>query len=193
MVELRRSLAREIGLLLAVRLDPSGTFLHQLPFEPVGRGEREIVYAALATGISPVGKACFLGDLASCRSLVGLIESPDAVSVWSEPVFWPERPPWTTVSFPKLVARRLLLDVALEVGGDGTYGRIATTSGSGVEQRLTAAARVEGDTLIARWREAVLNARPKTQAVGAFEGLAALVWVLGLVFLATRSSRWRSA
>jgi hypothetical protein len=187
-VEFRRSLAREIGILLAARLDPSGTFLNSLPFEPLGKQEREIIYSALATSARPVANACFLGDLVSCRSVIGLIQPPEAPLVWYEP----EVPSWSAASLPSLFARQLLLDVALELGGDGTYARVSSSGRSGVEEKLSGAAGVEADTLISRWREAVLNARPKTQAVVAFEGLAALAWVLGLALLATRSSRWRS-
>ncbi|MGD2155087.1 MAG: hypothetical protein PVG79_17615, partial [Gemmatimonadales bacterium] len=73
-----------------------------------------------------------------------------------------------------------------------TYARISTDNGSNVEERLAAAVGVEPDALIARWREAVLDVRPRTQTVSGWEGLSALAWVLGLAFLATRSSRWRS-
>ncbi len=89
-------------------------------------------------------------------------------------------------------ARLMLLDVARELGGEGVYARIATSSGPGVEERLATAVGAEPDTLIARWREAVLDARPWTQTVSGLEGLTAIAWIIGLAFLATRSSRWRS-
>jgi hypothetical protein len=219
------SVQRAIGRLLALRLDPDGSFIAELPFEPLAKGWREGVYAALATADSRSARYCFLGDLASCRDLLGLVQLSEPVTVWYTPeerrrlvsrIGWRGNSAlWrscveegsddacldllrsveqeTLTPLSRLTqARRMLLDVALELGGEGVYARISTSSGSAVEERLAVAVSAESDTLVARWREAVLDARPRTQMVSGLEGLAAIAWIVGLAFLATRSSRWRS-
>jgi hypothetical protein len=219
------SVQRAVGRLLARRLDPGGMFIAELPFEALARGWRERVYVSLATADSRSAKFCFLGDLASCRDVLGLTQPADPADVWYTPeerrrlvsrIGWrgnsrlwrscvEEGSDEACLRFLRSVeaetlaplgaarsARRVLLDVARELGGEGVYARIATSSGSGVEERLAAAVGAEAGTLIAHWREAVLDARPMTQTVSGLEGLTAIMWILGLAFLATRSSRWRS-
>jgi hypothetical protein len=220
--EMEGSVHGAIGRVLAARLDPDSSFIRELPFEPLARGWREAVYVALATADSRSARFCFLGDLESCRHLLGLTELSDPVTVWYAPEErrrLVERINWygataarrscveegsddacleflrtvqlkTRAPLP-LEARRMLADVALEIGGEGTYTRISTAGGSAVEERLALAVGVEADTLLARWREAVLDARPRTQTVSVLEGLSALAWMVGLALLATRSSRWR--
>jgi hypothetical protein len=221
--ELEGSVEGAIGRELAARLDPDSSFIRELPFQPLARGWSDAVYVALATADSRSARFCFLGDLDSCRDVLGLSDLSDPLSVWYAPEErrrLVERINWygatdtwrscveagsdeacfeflRTVQPEKraplpVEARRMLLDVALAMGGEGTYARISTDNGSNVEERLAAAVGVEPDALIARWREAVLDVRPRTQTVSGWEGLSALAWVLGLAFLATRSSRWRS-
>lgn len=222
------SFQRAVGRLLAQRLDPDGSFIAELPFEPLERGWLWQVHVALATADSRSARFCFLGDLASCRDVLGLKQLAEPVAVWytseerrrlvsrigwrGNSALWrscvEEGSDEACLTFLRSVeletlqpmqpgalrwARLMLLDVARELGGAGVYGRIATPSGPGVEERLAAAAGAEPDTLIARWLEAVLNARPRTQMLSGLEGLTAIAWIVCLAFLATRSSRWRSA
>lgn len=220
--EMEGSVHGAIGRVLAARLDPDSTFIRELPFEPLARGWSEAVYVALATADSRSARFCFLGDLASCRDLLGLTELSDPVTVWYAPDErrrLVERINWygATAAWRSCVeegsdqacleflgpvqpesraplpreARRMLLDVALALGGEGTYARISTSAGPSVEERLAVAVGVVPDTLIARWRETVLDVRPRTQVVSGLEGLSALAWMVALAFLATRSSRWR--
>jgi hypothetical protein len=221
--EMEGSVHGAIGRVLAARLDPDSSFIRELPFEPLARGWAEAVYVALATAESRSARFCFLGDLDSCRDVLGLSDLSDPLTVWYAPEerrglvgrinWYGATDVWRNcvdeglddacLEFLRTVrpearaplpidARRMLLDVALVMGGEGTYARISTSSGSSVEERLAAAVGVEPDTLIAGWREAVLDVRPRTQAVSGWEGLGALAWVFVLAFLGTRSSRWRS-
>ncbi len=91
-----------------------------------------------------------------------------------------------------------LLWVALEMGGPGAFERLrapapagAATDGFLLRPRLAAAAGVPADSVAAAWRARVLAARPERGSVGGVAGLAALLWVYLLAFLATRSTRWR--
>jgi hypothetical protein len=165
MSELQDSVPVAIGRLLAVRLDPDGSFIGELPFEPLAAGWRGAVYAALATADSRAARSCFLGDLESCRGVLGLIETEDPLSLWYTPEERRRLATRVNIGGQKKTrciegesddaclellrsvgegslaplppdGRRMLLDVALELGGEGTYGRIDTSGGSSIEERL---------------------------------------------------------
>jgi hypothetical protein len=88
-------------------------------------------------------------------------------------------------------ARGSILQVALEIGGDGALGRLARSAAPTMGARLSVAAGVPSDSLIARWRERILAAAPAQVILTGATGGTALVWVLLLAFLALRSTRWR--
>lgn len=88
-------------------------------------------------------------------------------------------------------ARESLLRVALEVGGDGALGRLASSGTRSMGARLSAAAEIPRDSLIALWRERILAAAPAQVILTGATGGTALVWVLLMTFLALRSTRWR--
>jgi hypothetical protein len=90
-------------------------------------------------------------------------------------------------------ARESILRVALEVGGDGALQRLARSEGRSVGDRLAEAAEVPRDSLIAVWRERILAAAPEQVVMTGSTGGAALLWVVLLVFLSMRSTRWREA
>ncbi len=90
-------------------------------------------------------------------------------------------------------ARRLLLWVALEAGGPGSFDRLVADPGMPTADALLAASGLSAEELTSRWREQVLAARPDTYSgLGASAGLA-LFWFLVFGALALRSTRWRPA
>ncbi len=86
--------------------------------------------------------------------------------------------------------RVTLAQHALVVGGDGAYGRLYRAGGT-MEERLTAAARVPGDSLIASWRAVLVDSAGHPTAVSWPLGLAAVFWAMAFSALALRSTRWR--
>ncbi|MDH3290636.1 MAG: hypothetical protein OEO20_14680 [Gemmatimonadota bacterium] len=89
-------------------------------------------------------------------------------------------------------ARESFLRVALEVGGEGALGRLARSEAPATGGRLSAAAGVPRDSLIALWRDRILAAAPAQVIITGATGWTALAWVLVLAFLALRSTRWRN-
>ncbi|MGD2155178.1 MAG: hypothetical protein PVG79_18070, partial [Gemmatimonadales bacterium] len=83
--ELEGSVEGAIGRELAARLDPDSSFIRELPFQPLARGWSDAVYVALATADSRSARFCFLGDLDSCRDVLGLSDLSDPLSVWYAP------------------------------------------------------------------------------------------------------------
>jgi hypothetical protein len=86
--------------------------------------------------------------------------------------------------------RVTLVQHALVVGGDGAYGRLYRDGGT-IEERLTAAARVPGDSLIASWRAALVDSAGHPTAVSWPLALAAVFWAMAFSAMALRSTRWR--
>ncbi len=60
-----------------------------------------------------------------------------------------------------------------------------------MEERLTAAARVPGDSLITSWRAVLVDSVGHPTAVSWPLGLAAVFWAMAFSALALRSTRWR--
>ncbi len=87
-------------------------------------------------------------------------------------------------------ARRMLVNAAVELGGDGAYARLIEAEAATLEQRVAAAARLAPDSVLAAWRSAVLSSRPQRSPVTGTL-LWTAVWVVVLGFVATRSTRWR--
>lgn len=90
-------------------------------------------------------------------------------------------------------AHRLLVHVALRIGGRDAYGRLLADSSVALGERLAAAAGVRLDTLVLRWRADVLAARPAAVTLPRWGVPVALGWILLLGGCALRSSRWRVA
>jgi hypothetical protein len=99
--------------------------------------------------------------------------------------------PLSTLRPLSSAARTLLAEVALRLGGDGSYSRLIASQQPTLEGTLSEAARVPPDSLISAWREAVLLSRPREVALGALFGFSTLAWVVVLGAMATRSTRWR--
>lgn len=88
------------------------------------------------------------------------------------------------------VQRRNLVQLALTLGGTNAMERLLMTEGS-VERRLSAAAGIPADSLLAIWSSRVRNTMQAPDNMSFSIAGAALGWILVCGSLAARSSRWR--
>ena len=77
------------------------------------------------------------------------------------------------------------------MGGDGAFARLNSDPDASIRDRLLLAAGVPADELMARWREQVLEARPDSQAGLLLSPVSLVFWILLLLALSMRSTRWR--
>jgi hypothetical protein len=89
------------------------------------------------------------------------------------------------------IARQTLVVSALRLGGREAYHRLLAHPEASMAERLSQAAGVPLDTLLARWRSEVLAARPAPVALPPFGPLVGLGWTVLFGLCALRSSRWR--
>ena len=97
-------------------------------------------------------------------------------------------------SLPRLLApaaRTLLVREALSVGGRDAYRRLVAQPEASIDTRLSKAAGMNIDSLVVRWRERVLAARPVPLTLPWWASVAAIWWTAFFGFCALRSSRWR--
>lgn len=97
-------------------------------------------------------------------------------------------------SLPRLLAtpaRMSLVREALRAGGRDAYRRLVAHPEASMDTRLSSAATMNIDSLVARWRKVVLVARPVPLTLPWWAGVAALGWTAFFGFCALRSSRWR--
>jgi hypothetical protein len=88
-------------------------------------------------------------------------------------------------------ARLLLVREALRAGGRDAYRRLVARPGAPIAGRLASAAGMDIDSLVVRWRNAALAARPKPLTLPWWAGFAAIGWTVFFGLCALRSSRWR--
>jgi hypothetical protein len=88
-------------------------------------------------------------------------------------------------------ARLTLLETAVRIGGAGTFQRFFATPKGPMGRRLATAAGVSGDSLVGRWRNDVLAARPTPVPLPPWGAWVALGWVIVFGTCGLRSSRWR--
>jgi len=88
-------------------------------------------------------------------------------------------------------ARVLLVREALRAGGRDAYRRLVANPRAPIADRLSSAAGIAIDSLVVRWRNDVLAARPRSLTLPWWAGLAAIGWTAIFGFCALRSSRWR--
>jgi hypothetical protein len=88
-------------------------------------------------------------------------------------------------------ARRSLTATALELGGEGAYGRLLDDAVTGPLQRLTAAAAVPFDSLLSAWHARVITARPRPTTITRLAGWTAFFWIIAFAAIGARSTRWR--
>lgn len=95
--------------------------------------------------------------------------------------------------FPPLdaEARGVLLDLTVLQGGRSTFQRLLDGRDTAMGPRLAAAARIPEDSLVARWRAAVLRARPAPVSLPPWGAWFALGWTALFATCGVRSSRWR--
>ena len=172
-------------------------------------------YIDLATSSLGIANRCFEGDRAACKSTLwlDLSETPNvdwyplgeaqmlarlssrlasrecAAGVSDEACR-----SWLTAQPPMppldLAARQQLFRLALSIGGDGAVSRFLAPADN-VEARLEAASGTDLDDLTAQWIERVLTAPPKPNALPARSASMAAVWIIALLAITSRSSRWR--
>lgn len=99
--------------------------------------------------------------------------------------------PWSHRGALGPPARQALLALALEMGGPGAFETLRASAPGPMGERLARTAGVPVDSLLTRWRNAILAARPQTVAVTAAGGWTALGWATLLGLMALGSSRWR--
>ena len=88
-------------------------------------------------------------------------------------------------------ARLLLVREALRAGGRDAYRRLVARPNAPIAARLSSAAQMDIDSLVVRWRNGVLTARPVPLTLPWWAGVAAIGWTAFFGFCALRSSRWR--
>ena len=123
---------------------------------------------------------CTAGDLGECDGLLDdyLARHPSAeFRLWSVP-FGPD-------------VRASLLWYALTRGGAGAWGRLLAHADDEPVAALEAASGLDWNALLREWRAWVLQSRPVRQAGLGAHALTGAAWVLLLIALAARSTRWR--
>ncbi|HEY3221964.1 MAG TPA: hypothetical protein VGJ80_14635 [Gemmatimonadales bacterium] len=88
-------------------------------------------------------------------------------------------------------ARLALLREALRSGGHEAYARLVADPHAPIATRLASAAGMKLDSLVLRWRQRALAARPAPLTLPLWAGIAALAWTAVFGCCALRSSRWR--
>ena len=88
-------------------------------------------------------------------------------------------------------AIRGLIRVALEVGGDGAFGRFVATDSLSAESRVLRTVGVPIDSLLGVWHARVLAARPEPTIASPLALWGALAWFVLFAGMALRSTRWR--
>ena len=84
-----------------------------------------------------------------------------------------------------------LIRVALEVGGDGAFGRFVATDSLSAESRVLRTVEVPIDSLLGIWHARVLAARPEPTIASPLALWGALAWFVLFAGMALRSTRWR--
>ena len=85
----------------------------------------------------------------------------------------------------------LLVRDALRAGGRDAYRRLVARPSAPIGERLASAAGMDVDSLVARWRNGVLAARPKPLTLPWWASFVAIGWTAFFGLCALRSSRWR--
>lgn len=116
---------------------------------------------------------CIADDDAAC---VQLLRTVTTSSLWSS---------------TRSEGRQLVVALAIRIGGSGGYTRLIQDSTRTMAERLAYASGVPLDTLIGRWRNEVIAARPAPVSLSPVGLMIGLGWIALLGFLGTRSTRWR--
>ena len=84
-----------------------------------------------------------------------------------------------------------LIRVALEVGGDGAFGRFVDTDSLSAESRVLRTVAVPIDSLLGMWHARVLAERPEPTIASPLALWGAFAWFVLFAGMALRSTRWR--
>ena len=87
--------------------------------------------------------------------------------------------------------RRFLVQEALEAGGDGAFGRLTAPGNIALEDRLSNAAGIPLDSLLAGWSASIRAETPRGPAQPAWELLLAAAWSAVLLAAVLGGPRWR--
>jgi hypothetical protein len=90
-------------------------------------------------------------------------------------------------------ARATLVDAAIRLGGRDAYRRLLASPSVPIRDRLAAAAGIDADSLVARWRAEVVGSRPAPVSLPVWMFGVALGWMAFFATCGLRSSRWRVA
>jgi hypothetical protein len=170
----------------------SQALVHELP-APVGHwlagplGPEGAAYRELSAHPAPEVQACHAGEVDACAAALGLTPVDDA-----EPILTPQARRsflhYLLRTRPGALGRLLALD-ADAVGGAGSRPG-APGSAPRLRALLERAAGSSLDPVIAEWRDAVLDGPPAVMPASVVG--TSLLWILLLLALATRSTRWRT-
>lgn len=90
-----------------------------------------------------------------------------------------------------LTPRQSFSLIALDLGGDGAFGRLVRSADLPLEERFSLVAGISADSLLRRWHAEVLDAAPERMSGSPWAGATSIAWVLVFIVAATRSRRWR--
>jgi hypothetical protein len=89
------------------------------------------------------------------------------------------------------MARITLVQLAMERGGRGAYGRLLADSTATMAHRLDAASGMPADSLVAAWQRAIVVSRPSRVALSWVTVFVVIGWIGAFATSALTSSRWR--
>ncbi|MGQ0702058.1 MAG: hypothetical protein ACT4PM_02865 [Gemmatimonadales bacterium] len=146
---------------------------------PLSMPERERRYLTMYTVVTGTGRAqrgCVAGRLADCAYTLGI--GPPAIA----------EPGGGYIAF----VRPDLLLIALELGGRDAWQRLRAAPGDSVAPLLAEAAQMPIDSLLARWRAAVLALRPSGGPIRLTTVMLAFGWMAAVFagILIGARSRW---
>jgi len=100
--------------------------------------------------------------------------------------------PQDALSIPMpLTARASLAQLALELGGPGAISRLHKAAAATVASQLSAAAGVPIDSLIGRWQQRLMAARPHSPLPSTGFVLASMACIVVCGAWAARSEPWK--
>jgi hypothetical protein len=189
------------------------------PITPMSPQSREDLLEELVRMPATSNPACLAGSAAACASVLGLRPRTDVLSEWYPTTAWPRlarladrpRSPGDDRCYVQqepdacraillsgripppvgMAGRQYLLQLTLESGGPGAFGRLAAGSGASIEQRLAAAAGVSVDSLLGAWAAAVRASAPERPAPTAWLTLLVLGWCALVLAMSMAEGRWR--
>jgi hypothetical protein len=193
-----------IGLVQATLLRAGGAELTHWTGGSLGFGADttwlvHAAYAALVTTPSRAVRLCRAGDWTSCAAALDIGPDTARAATWYTPedlhalsargVRWQDDlvpPPLSSH------ARLSLVVFATRHGAPGAFSRLLADTAAPIADRLASASGMSLPELMQGWRAWILSAKTPTPAgASAHTEWAAVGWIVVLVALGARSSRWR--